>query len=280
MEERLGCPDSCSTGRKDARFIVERRACGRSWEASGSPCAVIVVEGEERHDIGGRTLVAAPGQILLVQSGEPHRIEVRSRAGSRRVRLCAGEELLDLATAASSLGRAFLLSASSASERQLIKLASAVAMGADASADAGHAADLYRAILEDTLVRLARVDVRKSFTRSAILQRLEYARGVLHRTLDRPVPLEELARESGMSLFHLGRLFQSVFGEPPARYHRALRLVAAVEALRTEEEAVGEVAWRFGYAELSAFTHAVRRHFGAPPSALRMASAQVQELAA
>lgn len=118
--------------------------------------------------------------------------------------------------------------------------------------------------------RMARLDVQKMSTRREIFRRLECARAYLHAHVERPVPLSELAGAAGLSGFHLARYFSAAFGEPPGRYHRQLRLSHAADLLRRGDATVTDIARRAGYGELSAFSHAFRRQFGAPPSAFAL----------
>lgn len=108
-------------------------------------------------------------------------------------------------------------------------------------------------------------EVKRS-TRIEHLRRLNLARHHLHDVTDRSVPLAELARKSQMSRFQLTRLFAQVFGEPPASYHRRIRLEAARADLRRDTGSCLQVAHRYGFADNAHFSRAFKRQFGIPPS--------------
>jgi AraC family transcriptional regulator len=105
----------------------------------------------------------------------------------------------------------------------------------------------------------------KPATRNELWQRLERARGHLHRILDRVVSLEELAGIATLSPFHLARHFKLAFGVSPIAYHRMLRLERAARLLSNGALSVAEAAERTGYSDAVALTHAFRRHFGQSP---------------
>ncbi len=89
----------------------------------------------------------------------------------------------------------------------------------------------------------------------------------LDEHLFEPVGVGDLARAVHSSEATLLRVFKRELGTSPASHQRARRLEAGVLMLRAGDKAVGEVATQLGYASLSAFTTAFRRHFGVPPSA-------------
>jgi AraC-like DNA-binding protein len=110
-----------------------------------------------------------------------------------------------------------------------------------------------------------RLPAAKPSTRQELWQRLERARGHLHRILDRVVSLEELAGIATLSPFHLARHFKLAFGVSPIAYHRILRLERAARLLSSGAVSVAEAAERTGYSDAVALTHAFRRHFGQSP---------------
>ncbi len=61
--------------------------------------------------------------------------------------------------------------------------------------------------------------------------------------------------------------FTRLVGQPPLTYVRAWRLTLAHAALTRGDATVASIANRIGYTSQSAFGHAFRRAFGAPPKA-------------
>ena len=100
---------------------------------------------------------------------------------------------------------------------------------------------------------------------SRVLRTLTY----IHSHLDRPLTLDDLARQAAMSPFHFNRVFRTLLGEPPMQLLRRLRLERAVCALKAGDTTVTDAAFTAGYDAPEAFSRAFRAWSGLPPSALR-----------
>ena len=87
--------------------------------------------------------------------------------------------------------------------------------------------------------------------------------------LDAQVPLSVLAEETGLSPFHLHRVFSAVAGETPKQYSLRLQLNRAAAALLTTGESVLRIAMTCGFRSPEVFTRAFRRRFGMTPTAYR-----------
>ena len=90
--------------------------------------------------------------------------------------------------------------------------------------------------------------------------------------LDKPLPLNELAKEAGMSLSGMNRLFREYLKMPPHRYIREQRMRAAEEMLRLNALSVKETAAAAGYENALNFSTEFRKFYGYPPSAVRKRS--------
>lgn len=127
-----------------------------------------------------------------------------------------------------------------------------------------------RAELRNTLAALDRqvesVPGLKRKTRLEAVRKMNLARAYLHQITNRPVSLDELAKEVAVSPFHLLRCFRDCFYETPAAYHRRLRLTLARETAHREDQLLRFVADRFGFAGGDSLSHAHRRAFGHSPS--------------
>jgi AraC-like DNA-binding protein len=142
---------------------------------------------------------------------------------------------------------------------------------------------------EDALVRLAlalieeqkdttrlqlRIVAVKASTRHEILRRLCVARDVLEGSLDETIRLDDLARRSHLSPFHLHRHFKRAFGETPQAYRTRRRLERAARALRRTSQPVTEVALDAGFASLGSFSSRFKRRFGLSPLGYRLQKEQ------
>jgi AraC-like DNA-binding protein len=106
-------------------------------------------------------------------------------------------------------------------------------------------------------------------SRAAPDPRIERVLGVL-RQLDRPLRMDELARECCMSRSHLHRLFRKATGLSPARVRKDLRMQEVARLLAATEFPIKEVAARAGFGDLSHFVRDFERVYGASPSVYRV----------
>jgi transcriptional regulator GlxA family with amidase domain len=93
--------------------------------------------------------------------------------------------------------------------------------------------------------------------------------GAIERSIEMPLPRAQLAREAGISLRQLERLFQRHVGHGIHSHYRWLRLERARQLLRETTLPVLDVALATGFASSSQFARAYRRAFREPPSATR-----------
>lgn len=94
------------------------------------------------------------------------------------------------------------------------------------------------------------------------------AREMLSDRLEGPVTLAQLAAETGLSGWHLNRLFRQRYGLPPHAYQLQMRLAQAKRWLRTPMP-IAEIASRLGFADQAHLTRLFKRSFGTTPSAYR-----------
>ncbi|WEX74386.1 AraC family transcriptional regulator [Sinorhizobium numidicum] len=88
--------------------------------------------------------------------------------------------------------------------------------------------------------------------------------------LEKPLPVEELARVSGLSRAHFSRIFAASEGMPPAEFVLQKRLQRAVKLLtKAASLPVKEVAIMSGFEDPNYFAKVFRRVFGASPTEFR-----------
>lgn len=102
-----------------------------------------------------------------------------------------------------------------------------------------------------------------------LLPRLLQARQFLEARHLEPIQTRHVAGHVAMSEYHFARLFKTAFAITVHQYVMRLRLAEARRLLEASEASVTEVALSIGYASLSAFIHAFRRHFGVTPTGYR-----------
>lgn len=87
--------------------------------------------------------------------------------------------------------------------------------------------------------------------------------------LAQPLTLEDVARHSGVSPFHLTRAFAAVTGCSLMKYVRVRRLSQAARELSAGAPDILSVALEAGYGSHEAFTRAFRDQFGLTPEQVR-----------
>lgn len=259
------------------RVVLSRLPRGESQIARSALSLKVVLEGEERYEIDGRTWRLAPGEVLLVRPGQAMRVVTPARDGARGLCLyfqpgVAGQNL----TALDDIEAPVLLPlVDHALGRWLGRVAPALVRRPDLGPRAAGrilrgAATGLEGFMADTRRRVDRIPAAKPVKRIELLRRVEIARERLHADISRTPSLAELGAEAGLSPFHLARCFTAAHGVPPAAYHRAWRLDVAADRLAAGASPA-RLALEVGFADQAAFTRAFRRRHGRTPGDMRPA---------
>ena len=83
------------------------------------------------------------------------------------------------------------------------------------------------------------------------------------------ITLEEIAKVSGVSRYHMSRIFGIATGHSLMRYVRGRRLTEAARSLANGAPDILSVALDVGYGSHEAFTRAFRDQFGLTPEMVR-----------
>lgn len=102
-------------------------------------------------------------------------------------------------------------------------------------------------------------------------RRLRHIHAYMQDNFGAPVSLATLAAESGLSRFHLLRLFKKAYGETPLKQLTRIRMEEAKRRLLRTGQSITEIALDCGYENPAHFATAFRRIEGVTPSAYRRA---------
>ena len=246
---------------------------GSSMISAPAPSLKLVLEGDQRYEIDGRSINIRPGEFLYLDAGShcvgtnrgdmkgiclllPPTLAPPEGAGAYGDDPVFGRALV-LSTRASAMGRALLDYGSRIARDPSLGPTLASELAAKVSVTIAEPLAESRAAMDG-------VKAAKLSTRRELYRRLERARAFLHANDDRNVTLAEMAVVAGLSQFHLARYFKNAFAVSPICYHRALRLKRAANLL-AGGSSVAEAAEASGYSDPVALTHAFRRKYGYPP---------------
>ncbi len=108
-------------------------------------------------------------------------------------------------------------------------------------------------------------------TKSATFNRISKVLGFIHRHLDTPLSLDEIAAQSCWSRWQLQRVFQAETGLTVANYVRQLKLSLAAELLLDTDQRVIDIALSAGFNSEIAFSRAFKQFFACSPRVYRRA---------
>lgn len=97
------------------------------------------------------------------------------------------------------------------------------------------------------------------------LDRMNEAMDYIETKLDEELDLEELAHVAGSSLYHLSRIFPFITGQSLSSYIRRRRLSQAALELRGTKQGLLDIAIKYGYSSVDAFSRAFREVHGVSP---------------
>jgi AraC-like DNA-binding protein len=243
----------------------------------------------------------APGDLALVPHGEGHRLSSKPGIRARRIdelphehvserygllRYGGGGAATSLICGAVRLDHPAahrlvnvlpkIIHVQASSTRNLDWVESTLRFMADEAAELRPGGETVITRLADILVIQAiRSWIEKDpAARSGWLGALKDAQigraiALIHREPARGWTLESLAKEVAMSRSAFAARFSELVGEPAMHYVTRWRMHMAVDWLKEDRAAVGELAERLGYRSEAAFSRAFKRFIGSSPGAAR-----------
>jgi AraC-like DNA-binding protein len=133
-------------------------------------------------------------------------------------------------------------------------------------------------VIEENVIGLFQRGLERAFDRPAPRRAatdadhrrvVDAVRGFLTEHLTDSLDLDRLARATGVSPYHLCRVFKRQTGYSIGTYLHRLRLGAAVDAMTDPSRSLSGIALDHGFYSHSHFTSVFNRHYGRSPSRLR-----------
>ena len=239
-----------------------------------TPLLCLVAQGSKQAILGDECFLYDEGRFLLNSVALPARGQVLEAS---RARPCLWMMIeLDAALVASVIveagmsknapGAPLRAMESSRVDRPLLDAIVRLARLFESPQDAEYLAPLA---LREIIYRLLRGG------QAARLQQIASHGGQAHRVVravewlrenfDKPLTLEALARESGMSLSALHHHFKDVTAMSPLQFQKQMRLQEAKRLMIGEGLDAASAGSRVGYQDPSYFSRDYRRFFGEPP---------------
>ncbi|MBN1561934.1 AraC family transcriptional regulator, partial [candidate division KSB1 bacterium] len=119
---------------------------------------------------------------------------------------------------------------------------------------------VYRLWVGEQRDRLRYIAANSGYT-SPIAKAIER----LRTKYDQPLRIEDIARESGMSVSGFHYHFKAVTAMSPLQFQKQLRLQEARRLMLGERLDAASAGFRVGYDDASHFSREYKRHFGLPP---------------
>lgn len=265
--------------------VVEERTFTVTSSIEEGLSCVIFLDGEVDLDLGGRKFAfrTAPrspieGRTIVTSSTESFRRATRNRQHVSHLVVSATPEwfstevpeMLDGGSGMIRLLKDHLTSSGWALTPKTIELIRQIML------PSGYAPGLHRLYLESRAIEVmveaivAMTKVAGRTTPAGILTRQDHtrlnrAKDLIEDRLTSLPDVETIAREAGLSVSSLQRLFRKAESVSVFEFIRLRRLERAHEALRAGETSVNEASIIAGYSNPANFATAFRRRFGNSP---------------
>jgi len=100
-------------------------------------------------------------------------------------------------------------------------------------------------------------------------ERIQNSIEYIEERLEKPIELEDVAKEAFMSLSNFYRLFFSLVGHTAKEYIRLRRMSKAVEEIVNRKDTILNIAIKYQYGNHSSFTKTFKRIIGVTPREFR-----------
>lgn len=225
--------------------------------------------GAGRLRAGGREYEIGPGQAMLLHFPDDNRYWLPETSPTWEfIYVCLyGREILRLwPHIEANLGALAPLAPDSAAVSCAAKIVETALHGGIAHAFAASA-------LAYELTMTLAVEARRTDPARPRRPAIEKARRYAESHLARPLTVNDLARESGLSRFHFSRLFTEHTGLSPAAWLIEQRVKEVARLLRSTKLPLKAIATQCGFPNPNYLGRVFRQHTGLPPAAYRRSGA-------
>ena len=101
------------------------------------------------------------------------------------------------------------------------------------------------------------------------LEKINYAKKIMHESLNKTLSMEAVASEVGMGYSMFRQAFKNQTGYPPAQYYLELKIARSKELLLHTNLACKEIAYKLGFDSVTYFHRIFRKHVGMTPADYR-----------
>ncbi|MEX0308072.1 MAG: AraC family transcriptional regulator N-terminal domain-containing protein [Ruegeria sp.] len=244
------------------------------------PIMCLVLRGAKEAHMGGRVVRYCAGDTLIVSHAVPVDAAVIQSSPESpytslalRLDLALARSLCDEIGEMEEADRNLHSLDVAASDAALVD---AVARLYRLSRDPVEAQALAPLVLREIHFRLLRARhggmLRQLLRHESPASRISKAIALIRSDFRRPIPVADLATESGMSPSAFHEHFKSVTSTTPLQYQKELRLLEARRLLMTGAQSVASTAFEVGYESPTQFSREYSRKFGLSPSDEKSAS--------
>jgi AraC family transcriptional regulator len=241
--------------------------CARTAHARAdeehSPRATLVLpqRGVFRYHVGNDTTIADPNTALLLHPDQSYCVTHPNDAGDDCLALYYDRDTLT--DTLGLAGEATWSWALSAANQRLLHASALQSL---------HGADVLEREESAIATLSALAPLPAMHRRTTDAARIEAIRERLAANVSANDSLGMIARDAGLSPFHLARQFRAYTGSSIHQYLLALRLATAHTRMRDGANNLTRLAVDLGFSSLAHFSSTFRRAYGAPPSRVLTAS--------
>lgn len=236
-----------------------------------------VCQGTEHYQIGGQSTFVESGQFMVLP--EDRKFEASTdRRPLRAKGICIDLDADFVLEEIPDFHEHQLLFELPFKGQHFLQLPQSFARFAQGSLQAASSGELMQQIRKELalLVQLIQAvqprmsrQIKKTSTQKHLLAKLFQVKDFIHQHYRSSITLKILAREVGISPYHLTRLFQSCFVQSPQQLQLQLRMQAAMSMIKNDQLSLTQVAFTLGYCDQASFSKQFKQYYQESPSNAR-----------